>query len=65
MYRGGTGVTVTIAVANTVGLAKLTAVTTAVVVVETAGAVNNPVLEIWPTEAFQVTAVLLVLLTVA
>jgi hypothetical protein len=65
MDRGGTGVTVTMAVANTVGSAKLTAVTTAVVVVETAGAVNNPALEILPSEVFQLTAVLLVLLTVA
>ena len=57
--------TVTIAVANTVRSATLIAVTTEVVIVETAGAVNNPVVEILPTEAFQVTAVLLVLLTVA
>jgi hypothetical protein len=65
MDRGGTGVTVTMAVANTVRSARLAAVTTAVVVVETAGAVNNPVLEILPSEVFQMTAVLLVLLTVA
>jgi hypothetical protein len=65
MDRGGIGVTVTVAVANTVRSATLIAVTTEVVIVETAGAVNNPVLEIWPADAFQVTAVLLVLLTVA
>jgi hypothetical protein len=65
MDRGGTGVTVTIAVANAVLSATLVAVTTDVVVAEIEGAVNNPLLEIFPSEAFQVTAVLPVLLTVA
>jgi len=65
MERAGTGVTVTIAVANAVRSATLVAVITAVVVVLTAGAVYNPALETLPTVAFQVTAVSLVFVTVA
>jgi hypothetical protein len=63
--RAGTGVTVTVAVADAVLSATLVAVITAVVFVVTAGAVNNPAVEIFPVDAFQVTAVSLVLMTVA
>ena len=65
MERAGTGITVTIAVADAVRSTTLVAVMTAVVVVLTAGAVYNPALETLPTVAVQVTAVSLVLRTVA
>ena len=59
------GVTVTLAEAVFVESAWLVAVTVAVVVELTVGAVNNPPLEMVPAEAFQVTPVFVEPLTLA
>ena len=61
----GAGLTATVALACTLVLAELVASTVMLVLVETAGAVNSPVLVIVPAEADQTTAVLLVPCTVA
>ena len=59
------GFTVTLADADFVESAWLVAVTVAVVVELTVGAVNNPALEMVPAEAFQVTPVFVEPLTLA
>jgi len=59
------GFTVTVDCEYLVGSATLVAVTVAVVVVVTLGAVNSPLLEIAPALVLQVTAVFEVLVTVA
>ena len=59
------GLTVTVALADLEVDATLVAVTVTVVLVETTGAVNKPVLEIVPAAADQVTVCFEVLATVA
>ncbi len=65
MLTTAAALTVTVACERLVGLATLVAVTVAVVVLVTLGAVNSPVLEIVPALALHVTDVFEELLTVA